>query len=261
MRMIYIFASLGVLAACSPEVPDSAAGVGFDNYDKMARQTRDVQLIGGTNAALPPTQHVSSEPLDATNLAAQTQAVLAQTDQIRTAPQIRTMPLSATAQPAVRPTALASVQTDQNGVVQASPANAQPLQLNNPGISDENDFNAVGQRRSIESDAQRRASNQAQYKVIEPTALPSRSGTARPNIVAYALQTSNSIGQRVYRRIGVASQARFVRNCKKYGSPDVAQTEFLSRGGPQKDRLGLDPDGDGYACNWDPRPFRMARSG
>ncbi len=48
------------------------------------------------------------------------------------------------------------------------------------------------------------------------------------------------------------------RNCAKYGSPDLAQMAFLSKGGPKRDRMGLDPDGDGYACSWDPAPFRQA---
>ena len=32
---------------------------------------------------------------------------------------------------------------------------------------------------------------------------------------------------------------------------------FLEAGGPKRDRKGLDPDGDGFACAWDPRPFRL----
>ena len=27
----------------------------------------------------------------------------------------------------------------------------------------------------------------------------------------------------------------------------------------ERDRMGLDPDGDGFACAWDPAPFRLAR--
>ena len=41
-------------------------------------------------------------------------------------------------------------------------------------------------------------------------------------------------------------------------SSDLAQKAFLSRGGPERDILLLDPDGDGFACKWDPRPFRLA---
>ena len=45
--------------------------------------------------------------------------------------------------------------------------------------------------------------------------------------------------------------------CARYGSPDLAQQAFLAAGGPDRDRRGLDPDGDGFACAWDPRPFRL----
>jgi hypothetical protein len=40
----------------------------------------------------------------------------------------------------------------------------------------------------------------------------------------------------------------------------MAQIAFLERGGPKRDTLGLDPDGDGFACYWDPAPFRKAVS-
>jgi hypothetical protein len=43
-------------------------------------------------------------------------------------------------------------------------------------------------------------------------------------------------------------------------SDDLAQEAFLSEGGPERDRLGVDPDGDGFACRWDPTPFRRAAS-
>jgi hypothetical protein len=35
----------------------------------------------------------------------------------------------------------------------------------------------------------------------------------------------------------------------------------LARGGPDKDPRGLDPDGDGFACGWDPAPFLLAEGG
>ena len=147
-----------------------------------------------------------------------------------------------------------------NGVVQASPSNPPPLLLDNPGISDENDFGAVGERRSIETDAQRLEQAKANYKVIEPTALPSRVSTG-PNIVAYALETKNPRGTKIYNRVGLTSQSRYEKNCAKYRSNDQAQTAFLTKGGPTIDRLGLDPDGDGFACGWDPSPFRKAAGG
>ena len=76
----------------------------------------------------------------------------------------------------------------------------------------------------------------------------------------HTLQTNHARGTRVYSRIGLRSRARFERNCAEYASADLAQIDFLERGGPQRDRRSLDPDGDGYACNWDPAPFRRAAS-
>ena len=132
---------------------------------------------------------------------------------------------------------------------------------NNPDISDEQNFNAVANRQSIESDAERLRRQAAAYEVIEPTALPSRGGESGPNIVQYAISTQNAVGQKIYRRSALGGQARFQRNCAKYASSDLAQEDFLRAGGPQKDRKGIDPDGDGYACFWDPTPFRQINSG
>jgi hypothetical protein len=132
---------------------------------------------------------------------------------------------------------------------------------NNPGISDEQNFDAVSARETIESDAERLARLRAEYQVIEPEALPERAGGTGPNIVAFALSTSNAVGQPMYRRSGFNADSRFQRACARFATPDEAQRAFLSRGGPEEDRLGVDPDGDGFACFWDPSPFRAARGG
>ncbi|MBZ0123984.1 MAG: hypothetical protein K8F31_08890, partial [Roseovarius sp.] len=146
--------------------------------------------------------------------------------------------------------------------LQASPGNPPPRTVETPtGISEENDFDAVGSVRSIESDAELLARNRERYQVIQPTALPSRRGDTGPNIVAYALSAGHPVGTRVYTRIGINKQARYQRNCAKYASADLAQLDFLEKGGPERDRLGLDPDGDGFACSWDPAPFRIAVQG
>ncbi len=135
---------------------------------------------------------------------------------------------------------------------------ATTTRFNNPGLSDEQSFDAVADRQTIESDAERLERNRALYQVIEPTAVPRRPGSQIPNIVAYALQTNNPLGEPLYKRGIFATQARFDRNCAKFSSDAAAQEAFLAAGGPEKDGRGLDPDGDGYACYWDPRPFRRA---
>lgn len=129
------------------------------------------------------------------------------------------------------------------------------------GISDEQDFTAVSARQTIESDAARIEANRAQYVIVEPKDLPVRPGSGDlALVVEYALATTNGVGQPLYRRAGAFGENRFTRNCARYASADLAQADFLNRGGPKRDAKGLDPDGDGFACYWDPSPFRQARA-
>lgn len=154
---------------------------------------------------------------------------------------------------AIGPTDLAAagIGSDAN-----QPAATQ-VTANNPDLSDEQDFAAVSNRESIESDAQRRAAAAAARQQVEVTAVPKRSSGTGPNIVAYALKAPNAKGEELYSRSIFSGQSRFERNCAGFNSPDAAQREFLARGGPKRDRLGIDPDGDGFACGWDPAPFKL----
>jgi hypothetical protein len=138
----------------------------------------------------------------------------------------------------------------------ATPASAQRVG-GNTSISDEQDFEAVAGRESIESDAERLQRMQEQRVEIAPTAVPDRPGATGPNIIEYALTTSNPVGNQVFRR-SPFGQGRHERNCLAYRSDDLAQEAFLSMGGPERDRQALDPDGDGYACRWDPTVYRDA---
>ena len=258
MIRTFAFSTLAcaVLAACTPAIPDSAAGVpnpgqgvGFDNSVEAQRQ-RDAQLA---QQQLPAPAPVGSTAIDTPVYPApvrqqQTAAVASSTTQQTSG--------------SVEDAAARQRRSANSGVapVEASPSNAPPPILNNPGISDEQDFDAVASRQSIESDAARIAANRAQYQQVQPTALPSRGGAGQTNIVAYALQTSHAPGTKVHQRLSLNSRAKYDRNCAAYASDDLAQIDFLERGGPRRDRKGLDPDGDGYACNWDPTPFRRAAS-
>lgn len=95
---------------------------------------------------------------------------------------------------------------------------------------------------------------------VTATALPTRPGGTEPNIVAYALATSNPVGTSIYPR-NPTSEAQHARACARFAGPDQAQIAFLKAGGPERDRDGLDPDGDGYACWWDPEAFRNPGEG
>ncbi|WP_272006488.1 hypothetical protein [Roseovarius sp. ZX-A-9] len=243
MRKFMTGVALLALTACGTSIPDSApnsgAGVGFGDYAEYQAR-RDAELAGNP---VPPPAAVSTTSLnnntsESAQIAAQTRAALGGDDQ-------------------------AEERAANSGerVVQASPDNPPPAVVNSAGISNENNFDAVGHQRSIEDDAARIAANRQQYQVAAVEALPSRTGAEGANIVAYALSTRHPIGTKVYRRTGINKSGRYAKNCAKYTGPDLAQIDFLEKGGPERDRLGLDPDGDGYACGWDPRPFRKAQGG
>jgi len=244
-----------LLAACAQPVPDSGAGVGFSEYSQYEIERARLEATQGTalpagTAIVPPSSNVttippagSSDSVNSTDLAA------AGIGAPLVAPG--TAPTMASAGP------VTGTDVNRTEGVQASPTNAAPVQIASTGISDEQDFDAVASRESIESDAARRAQQAAAYQVIQPTALPTRDGTVGPNIVEYALSAPNRLGQEWYSRslLVIDAQGKFQRNCAEYRSPDEAQRDFLARGGPDRDPRGLDPDGDGFACGWDPAPF------
>lgn len=239
------------LAACEAPVPDSGEGVGFGDYNtyraENARAARDAQLSGETAVVPPGAPASATAPAPASAIA-----------QVNTTPPSTAAPVAGGAPTAAELNA-AFGRSDGTPPVQTAAAAAP--EINRSGdISDEQDFDAVSSRESIESDAQRIAQQRAQYQQVRPTALPSRPNSTGPNLVNYALATNHPVGQQVYRR-SFTSEKRHLRACAAYPSPSEAQIAFLGLGGPQKDRKGLDPDGDGFACQWDPRPFRAARQG
>lgn len=92
-----------------------------------------------------------------------------------------------------------------------------------------------------------------------PVATPPATAAA-PNLAAYALQAPNRLGQPVWQRGGLLALTNHDRACARFISSDQAQMEFLRRGGPERDPRHLDPDGDGFACAWDPTPFQSVRN-
>jgi len=138
----------------------------------------------------------------------------------------------------------------------AAPAPTRPA-ASNPRISDEQSFEAVAARETIESDAERRARMQSERVVVAPTDLPDRPTGLGPNIVDFALSTTHRVGEPRYTR-SPFGQGRHEANCRGFRSPDLAQEWFLANGGPTRDRRALDPDGDGFACDWNPDIYRAA---
>jgi hypothetical protein len=231
-----------VLAACQPSVPDSGGGVGFQDYNSYIR-----------GAAVPPAGAAPAPaPQPGFNPAAASAAIDRAEGGVAPAADPVIYPADNAALgslPADRPRgdAPAGIKAESGEVAGAGHA----------GISDEQDFSAVSSRESIESDKERIERNRALYVVVQPKDLPVRPGEVGPNIVDYALKTTNNPGTQLYKRGGMGMRDPLVV-CAKFASPDLAQSEFLAKGGPERDRGGLDPDGDGFACSWDPRPFRTA---
>lgn len=235
------------LAACTTPVPDSGQGVGFQDYTSY-QSSREATLAGATAPGTPivPASGFSTAAVGAAIDAADGRRALPQTVAPQPGAPLQGAVIGSTTAVRPRGNAPAGIQVE-SGEVGAGQA----------GISDENDFEAVKARETIESDAARIAENRAQYQVVQPGALPQRSGDSGPNIVEYALATTHAPGTQLHKRSGFRAN-KAAAACAKFGSSDQAQEAFLAKGGPDRDRLGLDPDGDGFACAWDPRPFRTA---
>ena len=240
---VLIAGMLVALTACGQRVvPASERGVGFD--DATARAVREAQLSAPIGTVVPQAQVTSIPGQPASGIGAGELA----------AAGIGTGGVS---QPNTGGVNLGADPLRTQGV-DASPTNAAPVLVGSNGLSDEQNFDAVAGRETIESDAQRRAAQAAARQQIDPTALPDRPANVGPNIVEYALNAPNALGQEWYSRSLLTTQARYQRNCAEYATDDDAQRDFLARGGPERDRRGLDPDGDGFACGWDPAPFIAA---
>lgn len=121
---------------------------------------------------------------------------------------------------------------------------------NNPTISQSQDFAVASAQDTIESDAARLEALKQDYRVIEKTEVATRGSSV--NLAAYALSQKQPVGEKTYRRSsGSAGQCGRYRN-----DPEEAQRVFLNVGGPENDRRGLDRDGDGFACDWNPDTYR-----
>ncbi|MFN3955490.1 MAG: hypothetical protein ACK4LQ_13640 [Pararhodobacter sp.] len=251
------------------------SGVGFGDYQRYLREREAAQRQGvpysvpPESSAQPPRPAqpspaamapgparpagsqgtIAATTLPATTLPATGQAAPSAARQATGAPLAAPM---AALPPASQPQPPAAPAFGTSPVASASSA-PRPA-----GLSDEQDFNAVAARESIESDRERLAHQRAQYQVVEVTSVPDASVRSGPNVIEYALGTNHPVGAQQHRRMNPLRWSRWESACLQFHNQDAAQEAFLAAGGPERDPGNLDPDGDGYACWWDPTPIRQA---
>lgn len=105
-----------------------------------------------------------------------------------------------------------------------------------------------------EAAARRLEAVRAQRVEIAPEELPEQDVTA--NVVRFARTTTHAVGQRQHSRNPLISRSQSRQTCRRFASVDDAQRQFLANGGPERDPFNLDPDGDGFACGFDPEVYR-----
>ncbi|QMU57188.1 MAG: hypothetical protein GKR98_02590 [Boseongicola sp.] len=240
------FAGLALLAACATPVPESnpqLGGVGFGGYDAYTteRARRDAELQAMRTIPVPEGQIIAAETA---NALAATRSPTAGTAPVAARTAEQRQPVAGTAPVAV----VAAVE------VAPVPAPAKPAAPAPKPVE------VVAVPEPVETDADRIARNSDSFQ-SQAGALPTRNSQGRPNVVAFALSTTHPVGTQMFQRSGRANIDRFNRICAAYPSNDLAQEAFLENGGPERDRKGMDPDGDGFACFWDPSAFRTARGG
>ncbi len=235
--------SVLLLTACTPTTSDTGSGVGFQDYNSYVRGAAPARTA--VPVTIPPPGG-SFDPAAASAAIDRAQGVTPPV--VAGVTPLPPAGVTPAAETAARP---------RGGAPAGIKEESGEVAHNNAGISDEQDFAAVSARETIESDKERIARNRAEYVVVQPTDLPQRPGDTGPNIVEFALATNHAPGVQMFKRSGLG--IRDVNSaCAKFPSPDQAQQDFLAKGGPERDRMCVDPDGDGFACSWDPRPFRTA---
>ncbi|QHQ34029.1 hypothetical protein [Algicella marina] len=119
---------------------------------------------------------------------------------------------------------------------------------------DLNQSSQAEQKRQREIAEQRRLLAQQQLVIVQPEAVEQVDPNA--NVAKFARETTHPKGTKVYNRPAFRDRVQSASVCRRFSSDDDAQRQFLANGGPTTDRFNLDPDGDGFACRFDPETYR-----
>jgi len=110
------------------------------------------------------------------------------------------------------------------------------------------------QVRQREVAARQREAARQQLVIVAPEPVPQQDLTA--NVVRFARETTHPVGTKMYNRPAFRDRRQANRVCARFANADEAQRQFLSNGGPVLDRFNIDPDGDGFACGFNPDTYR-----
>jgi hypothetical protein len=234
-----VLAGALALSACDTQAPYSnvmdttARGVGFSDYAQYMRAQEELSRIRRAQAAqgVP----VQSQAIGAQAVAAVRQAPPVAAMPIASAPLVNTAPMTATSPMQV---AAAPVPQPASGPATVSNQGFQPQPFGTPAQNTVITRDYVPQVRVSEAEL----------------------GAGGPNLFTYALSTNHRVGESRYTRRNLLRWQRWEAACTQFRNQDLAQEAFLAAGGPDRDPENLDPDGDGFACWWDPAPFRQAAS-
>ena len=254
------------LVACEP-VP-TRVGVGFDDYSRYTVADRASQIDRGREAQLRTPLVISPEVTGAPAPSTGGTAPAISADELAAA-GIRIAP---------------DIRVQQNGQTIYGPSRAQAPSVQNPvRVSPVTPASATSTRSAAPAGAAAASTaafapaadvgaplvaTRSEAQAVGATTAPAQpqaqslpAGTSGSgDIVRFALSTTHAVGTKIYSR-GIVSQNRANRHCARFQAPDIAQRAFLEAGGPQRDKYGIDPDGDGFACGWSPEPFRAALRG
>lgn len=246
------FLSLGLLVACAP--PEHLSDLPPSPMEAQTRPAYGAPLADPSGYGAPAANQngpISSDELNSALFggAPAPQSALPATDPLAAGGAV------AMGSAAADPAAVDPV----TGLPVAAPPMAPANEGSALGISDTQNFAAVTSRETIEENKARLEANKANYVQIQPAALPEREKEAQVSIVvSNAVNAPNRLNERIYER-GAPKPEVTDAACMSFTSEEKAQETFLAAGGPKRDPKRLDPDGDGFACKFDPTPYQAPK--
>ena len=150
--------------------------------------------------------------------------------------------------------------TDQESHRENNSLNLNKDLTSETGLSENHDrldlsLESLEKQNKDKAEAAKKLAEAREKRLVIETKMPANS-KQNVNVAFFARSTSNKKGQSIYSRNSYKIFDHWTE-CSHFSTDDSAQRFFLELGGPEMDSKNLDPDGDGFACNWDPVLYRQ----